>query len=425
MPTLHERLAELADDAPATPTPPGIWAEGRRRARVKGVGTASVVAAAALALAALGGITLQRSQDPGYADQPGQPPALPRVLHQPSGWLPVDDEPPGQLSMLVPAKRTHLIGYTWGVVGVSATTGAYGFLDLPGYNGGEGLAPDGKHVAYSLGTGRDHDQVVHGIAVYDTLTGNVVRWRPTPGRPTSVQDVVWQGDDTLTFTYADNGKRRAFEWRFGYGAPRPLHVRLGSPAGSAGDGGLWSSGARRYRYLGGRSGPSTQFRLAWRYPTISEGLAVSASGRRVAAVHATQFHSRLLVGRPRSGDRPTPMRRVAPSLQWPTVVGWVDDRHLVVVDQVTPRGVDGEGDPGTRYALERVDVRTGRVEQVSDVGGYWGPSVDYARDLLGRPARDFPAPPRPLGPRVELASGSAIVVVAGLLLVLWRRRVRA
>jgi hypothetical protein len=56
MPTLHERFADLAEDAPQSPTPAGIWRDGRRRARARRVGTAVVIAATVVGLGAIGGL---------------------------------------------------------------------------------------------------------------------------------------------------------------------------------------------------------------------------------------------------------------------------------------------------------------------------------------------------------------------------------
>jgi hypothetical protein len=384
-----------------------------------------VVAAALLALSSVAGVTAYRAHAPEVTGRPGGAAALPSRVYVPSGWLPTDDDPPGQLSLVIPTEKTHLTGYTWALVGVSATTGAYGFLDLPDYAAEGALSPDGRHLAYYLGTGQEHQRVVDGLAVYDTGTGDVTRWQPTPGRPLNLQDLSWNGNDALTFTLAAGGVGKSYSWRFGHGAPRPTSVALGHRVGVAGNTGLYVVGHRHYRYLSA-AGPAQNLRLAWPYRTIATPLAVSPSGRWVAAVHATQRVSRLLVGRVAAPRTRTTMHAVrATGIRWPYIIGWSDDRHLVVVDQVFPRGYDGEGIDSTRYALDRIDVRTGQVVQLSDVGRNWGATVDYATGLLGAPTRDFPAPPRPWGPRVELGLLSAIVLVAVAALVVWRRRARA
>ena len=84
MPTLYERLSDLAEDAPASPTPEGIWVDGRRRARTRRAGTAVVVAVTLVVLSAVGGFALHRSAGPGYAATPGATPALPTRIHHPA-----------------------------------------------------------------------------------------------------------------------------------------------------------------------------------------------------------------------------------------------------------------------------------------------------------------------------------------------------
>jgi hypothetical protein len=424
MPTLHDRFTDLAEDAPAGPTPAGIWVEGRRRARSRRVGTALIATVALVALVGVGGLAVHRAQAPTYAGQSGTAPALPTVLHDPSGWLPVDDKPPGQLSMVVPSHRLHLIGYSWGVVGVSATTGAFGFLDLPDYAGSGPLSPDGMHVVYDTGSGPRHHQVLDGIAVYDTVTGQVDSWRPQAGSHLDVEDVAWESNDTLTFRVHAHGHAQAYEWRFGYGAPRPLRVTLGPLAGTAGSAGLYGAGAHRYQYLGGPDGPSTVVRLEGQGSRAPARVSVSESGHRVAAAHLGNHRSQLYVGRTAPEGRPTFLHAVHADLHWPWIVGWSDERHLVVVDQVSPRDRPGEGDNEGQFALTRVDVRTGRIQRITALGSHWGPSVDYAASLLGGSPRDFPPPPEPWGLRIEFGLVAGVLLVAGSGLVLWRRRAR-
>jgi hypothetical protein len=115
---------------------------------------------------------------------------------------------------------------------------------------------------------------------------------------------------------------------------------------------------------------------------------------------------------------------VRADLHWPWIVGWSDQRHVVVVDQVSPRDRPGQGDDEGRFALTRVDVRTGQVQPLTALGTHWGPSVDYATSLLGGSPREFPPPPEPWGLRIELGLVAGALLVAGGGLVVWRRRVR-
>ena len=420
MPTLHERFADLAEDAPESPTPAGIWRDGRRRARVRRVGTAVVVAVTVVALASVGGLAAHRARQPAFADQPVAAPGLPTRVYEPSGWLPTSTRPPGRLSALIPAHRSHLTTrYTWGLVGVSATTGAYHFLDLPGYTGSGELSPDGRHVAYWSG-----DEVTDSLAVYDTVTGQLRRWQPAPGEPVDTKGLAWNGNDAVTFD--GRGVATSYLWRVGHGAPQQIHQNLSALVGTAGDSGLYGAGPHHFFYLDPAHRPRrVDVRVDYPRDKHSWPVAVSPSGKRIAMEYSTQRHSVLYVGViQRSGVRTSVRVVPAPSLRWPTIVGWADDQHLMVVNQVTPRGFNATGIDGASYQLAEVDVSTGAVEHVTDLGSLGGSWVDIASEMLGAPTHDFPAPPRPLGPRVEAGLGAGLVLLGGVALVWWRRRVR-
>ncbi|MFI2706715.1 hypothetical protein ACH5WX_04140, partial [Nocardioides sp. CER28] len=63
MSTLHERLAELAEDAPVGGAlPEDLWDRGRRIARRRRLGTATIAAVACLALALVGVLGWQRGR---------------------------------------------------------------------------------------------------------------------------------------------------------------------------------------------------------------------------------------------------------------------------------------------------------------------------------------------------------------------------
>ncbi|MCW2794154.1 MAG: hypothetical protein JWO76_3252, partial [Nocardioides sp.] len=132
MTTLHDRLSRLADEAPVALPEPGLWQRGRRYRRRRRAGTLAIVGAAVLALGVLAGTTWQRSSVDG--PQPANSaPALPDRIWSPSPWLEGTDDAGelGQLAAIIDAERGSWIGKSPGLVGVSATTGEYRFLDLP------------------------------------------------------------------------------------------------------------------------------------------------------------------------------------------------------------------------------------------------------------------------------------------------------
>jgi hypothetical protein len=423
MPTLSERLSDLAEDAPDSPTPEGVWVEGRRRARARRAGTAVVVAATLVLLVAVGGFTLHRNADPGYAATPGAPPALPTRIYHPSPWLSgTGDRPPGQLSMLIPGKRGGWPHYHWGMVGVSASTGAYHYLDIPGCFSVDGLAPDGRHVSCFVSVDSGGRQVVRGVAIYDTVTGHVDRWMSGSGR-LALNSLTWNGNDAIAFRAGDT----SYVWRFGHGAPRSISTRLTSRSGTAGSSGLYASSKHGYFYLE-PGHPDHRVRVvlenAGRTRT-STAASLSPSGRRIALVHATDTSSTLLLGDVAPAGRRTRTTPVEASLQWPRIVGWADERHLLVVNLVSPTGAHAQSDPNARYALDRVDVDTGQVTQVAAMSDeQTSLGAIFASSLLGAPTRDFPAPPSPMNQRLEAGLVLGVLLVGGVALVVWRRRAR-
>jgi hypothetical protein len=105
MTTLHDRLAELADDAPHGGPVPDLWDRAARYHRRRRVGTVVIVAVVLLGLGAIGTLDWSRSR-PTPAPANGTA-GLPSKVWMPSGWLPGTDDvgPLGQLAALQPATR--------------------------------------------------------------------------------------------------------------------------------------------------------------------------------------------------------------------------------------------------------------------------------------------------------------------------------
>jgi hypothetical protein len=428
MPTLQERFADLADDAPVGPATTGsgaagIWAEGRRRHRSRRIGTAVVGAVTLAVLAAVASLAVHRASSPGYADSDSTP-ALPSVVHHPSPWLSGwGDRPPGRLSMLIPGKRGGWPHYHWGMVGVSATTGAYHYLEIPGCLDVDGLSPDGLHVSCFAGKEIDGRQVITGVAIYNTATGHVDRWVSPRGR-LALNTVTWSGNDAVVFRADDT----SYRWQFGRSAPKPIPTRLTlrvGVAGPSGTAGLYLSGPDGFFYLPpGRSAKPTRIVLG-RDARTTTPAAVSPSGQRIVLAGTGLTDRALEVGEVRPGH-PVRVHPVPADLRVPQVVGWADEHHVLVVAQVSGGGTDTVDDPHARYDLDSVDVDSGqvvRVARMSDEQTSWG--AIFATSLLGSPTRDFPAPPDPINQRLEAGLVVGVLLLGGVALVLWRRRVRA
>jgi len=133
---LRHRLTELADDAPAgVPAPGDLWDRGRRYERRRRAGTTGIAVACVLLVSLVFGATWQRGEvDPQPAGEPGQV-YLPDHFYVPSPWTTGTAEagPLGRLVAIFGANRKTWRSENMGIVGVSATTGEYRFLDLPDY----------------------------------------------------------------------------------------------------------------------------------------------------------------------------------------------------------------------------------------------------------------------------------------------------
>ncbi|GAB3784052.1 hypothetical protein [Nocardioides ungokensis] len=439
MTTLHDRLADLAEEAPGPLPAPGLWDRGRRYRRRRRAGTLAVLGATMLVLALLGGVTWHRAAAPL---QPADGPAeLPDRVWAPSPWLPSTDRP-GRLVAITAADQGSWTGMRPSLVGVSATTGDYAFLDDLPDAAPDGLdepvlSPDGRHIAYWLrgattGTPNSDSGPVTGVGVFDTGTGGVSRhWiRTAHGlRPDFLSwadagTVVFSGgqirggDDASEMDQATSALGTVMMWSLG-SQPEPVPgVDAGASLIEAAHGRIEvdtrsSSSGREYRQVDLDNPSRGRFVSV---PGISGSFnslpyaAFDASGRRVALVadHNPNGVRAGVVGN----------LHVVPSTRRTlSVLDWLDDHTIVTQRMVNRLGLGG----GTR--LSRVSVSTGDFRDLVRLpaqGGGW----QFATDLLSAPSVHADPPPRPLDPRwvTGLAVGTLVAAVA--IAVLWRRRVR-
>jgi hypothetical protein len=381
MTTLHDRLAEVAERAPVGGPPAAeLWSRGRRYRRRRRGGIAVVLAGAAVALLALGSVSWQRSAVPlaPAAERPGLPD---RLYPVPSDVAGTDqDGPLGRVAVLqqVPS----------GYVGVSATSGERRRIDLPDARTTNGpwaaLSPDGLHLAYWY-----VDAGARGLAVYDTVTGEVrsyradVETRRTP---------VWAGPDVVVF----QAGRATLVWDLGDAVPHRVRVGSSRDAPISGVPGKVVVPIRGgYQVLDETTGAVTGAAEA------ADGLgstALEPGGPRLAV---TATAERLLVGRTDGA----PLSEAPVDGEVRAVLGWSGGRVAAVV------GPD----------LVLVDPGTGsRGRLVAGVDD----STQVATDLLGAPTYDAPPPPDRLDRRVVVGGAAGIVLVAALLGLWWWRRAR-
>ena len=456
MTTLQERLADLADDAPLGAPPGDLWHRGRRQHRRQVVGTTAIVVAAVVLLAGVAGLDRSRAgvdiEPAGRTTELGLPDRLYEADPHLAGTE--DTGPIGPVPVVFPASREDWSGdETSGLVGVSAT-GEYAFLDLPdtaaygGFTPGNDLAlsADGTKLAYwSTGQpmgaygGNPEVEPYAGLAVYDTVTGEV--WsRPIPTEhglsPTTMQ---WAGD-TLWF---EVWQYTAPDEEEGWGATLAQVVSWDPESGTDelfertdGTGPLpamldrtteW--GDHLVRYTRGRlhfvGADGEEIAAPVQVGPSPQGpLFVSPQGSRVAALRDTDADGEssnkpepVVVGGLSGTDPPSPvvLDDIPGGEDAPVdeLLGWRDESHVVAMSY---QAID-EKDRG----IVSVDVETGQVERLMPFSQYVNPAI-LASDALRGEVFDAPPPPNPLAPRFVWGLGLGVVLLAGLLLLAWRRR---
>ncbi len=435
---LRDRLRDLADHTPSGSPPADLWTRGVRRRRATQVGTSVLVAALALILG-VGGWAWHSSRQDLEPVAPYGTPHLPDRFFLPSPWLHGFDGAPGPLVAVMSAPRKTIFHTTQGVVGVTASTGEYGFVDLPGVasslleSSSVAISPDGLHVAYWLANDPSRSPNgagVGGVGIYDTVTGKARTYRVASPHGLYPSVLMWSDDRTLVFDYGQwqhggHGGGGAdgfapFVWGHGFAQPRPVDDSRIAPgfdervtAGfgravvpGSGSAGVWIVDPRHLsteRWVPG-------VRTSWPVHLSPSGTTlahlrgggtpyqiVTRAATPVGATHISEPRSRVFAGGHRTYD----------------LVGWQDDSHLVVVTRAPGENLE--------LQLERLDITTG--QQTTLVA----PPVipDIATDLLVAPSRHASPPPSPWSQRVELGLVLGSLLGLGLLLLAVRRARRA
>lgn len=445
---LRDELTRLADTTPPAVAPPDLWQRGvRRQRRVRAV---SGLAAAAAVVVAMGVSTFgldALSPDPPQPAKGERVGAVPDRLETPSRWLPTTSErgPIGPLAVIAGAEQATgwFGGSANGMVGVSAATGTYRFLDPPGLVTDEQalpfgddamtLSPDGRSLAYWLQQ-PGHDDRVAGFAVYDTVTGDVVRHDQEDSELGLYADSLqWVGDDALVVTYGQTTRIRRDERAGKDIAPRlwtpstDVLTELDRPFSRGWDFQPVTDGfaARTNRgfafYDRASSGPARTLEMGGLPRSVDLArLLIDPQGTTVVGLEHPNGPPvrRLWVGQA-GGDevRPQPLRA---DLTMFDLLGWADSGHVVVRAAVP--GTDGRS-----VAAYAVDVATGTHELlVHEDRVNWFPFPTYATDLWAHPTVDRPGPDRVLDPRLRAAGAAGAVLLAGLVVLgVRRRRARA
>jgi hypothetical protein len=444
---LRDELHALAERRPAAVAPPDLWRRGMRRRRRVRTAAAGVVVAAVV-LGALGtsvGWEALRTSPPAPAGALADG-AIPDRLETPSPWLDgTEEEPPGRLAVIMGAeRRTGWRGEVVnGWVGVSAGTGEYRFLDLPGgvdvgvedIFGSEAdpaLSPDGRTVAYWLAH-PENPEWVGGWAVYDTVSGDVLRHRVPSRLGIAPETLEWTGPGQVLVAHGVVTERKGSSTGWS-GMPtvlwsprtdettevdglQPLLVDSVWPTGSG-------FATLRGRKVALRLPPEGRAERVVRVRTNGDvvGGTVGPDGTRVAFLpHRADLSVRqLMVGQvPPTADgaevvgtEPLPL-----GIDVHQVVGWKDSEHVLVRGALL-------GTQNPYAGIYAVDVRTGAHDLlVRETRVSWIGSPDYADELWSRATVTRPGPDRAYDPR--WVAGAGVLLAGGVaLLVGWRRRAR-
>jgi len=246
-------------------------------------------------------------------------------------------------------------------VGVSATTGDYRFIDLPGRayaeHGGVDyieLSPRGRQIAYRIGG----PERVDGFASLDTATGKVTTERVPSRFGLSAQVITWVSEQTLLVRYATSQRRE--------------------------EGGLEPGRARYYRWTpGGPLRPterSNSIKVAWQLDGVLN-TEVNPEGTRAAGHHGAGPALHVVVAD--SLRPPVRARRLRIGVPVWQILRWADESHLLLRAGRRP----------DRVSVYRVNVDTGAKKLLvrEDVARYH-PPPRYASALWSRPTAARPLP---------------------------------
>ena len=435
-----DRLERLAAGAPASGVDPDVlWARGRRRQRVRGLGALAAVLVVGLLGATTTPLLLQQAQDVEVADSAGAM-VLPDLLREPGGWEPVFPAAPGRLSAVGFGQRSSIWSTRAAWWGVSATTGESRFLELPGAADAADapmLSADGWRLAYwatgdvsgeplSMGaaTGDDVEPVV-GVAVLDLRTGERDAWTVDSEHGLATGGLAWAGDvlwwsagpisrsgesglmgrDIVARTWDVTTDERDV-------SPRAAGRVTASPSGDAPAGFVEQLGARRVVVVSDTRPSTYRLRLPARAPSSAGGLdpTVSPDGERLAALLLPDYgmfdeaRLSLLVG-PVGADV-VPLSTVDGVMEQ-SLAGWRSPTEVVVTSLADVE----EGHPPQALQASVVDVGTGARTRLLEFSGN---TPQVAADAWQ--AEVVPAPDPPFAPDPRLAG---LVLFLGAFVV-WR-----
>jgi hypothetical protein len=457
---LRDRLQALAGDAQVARTDPAqLWRRGRTWQRRRAWGVSLVTAATLTILAGLVGVATQRASAPTPPASADAQAVLPDQIFAPSRWLPGtgDKGPLGQLVALIEAQRGSWTGQRRAVVGISAATGEYRFLDLPDAAWDEfspvALSPDGRRVAYWLAgepQGTPNTVVVPsgpvvGVGVYDSVTGEVRREVIPTEHGLWPDRLLWTDERTLVLGYhqtnAGNDGPEEDRYSGRDAPPRVWDVTLdaskeleltrdlsGRTIGRASNGRLLigATDARDFWVVDIHDVEAARRFQLQRLASMGDPV-LDPSGRLLVDLPAARTPNQLTIAElsPAGAAEPAevavePVPRSGGTCR---VLGWADSTHVTVIRSTR----DGRRDDAAIFEL---DISTGDARmQVtlpydSGTGLDHGSGLHVATDLLGAPVVEATEPQRPWDPRGTAALVAVVLALAMAAGRAWMRRVR-
>lgn len=425
---LEEHLSDLAARVPTSGDGvEDLWRRGRRlRRRRQLTSTALTIAILFAGAVTVTGLLDSSTEDADVASASAT--FLPDRLHTPGKWLEGTDDagPLGPLSLAMGAERGQLLGSsTIGIVGVSATTGEYRFLDLPDVDDvffpeAQSLSPDGRFFAYWIPDLRDTENlgVAAGFNVYDTTTGEVRTYLDQGEWGLAPEGFSWTGErlwanygvidelrddgysSTIVLGSVDlSAPASEFETTSAQNLPVPSPVTE-----------IWIKGDGVMRLGDPDAG---QRRAAYPLGEQIDSPSISPDGRYLVGIRANEDPGPVLVGTVPLKAGPVEMEVVDAAPEAYEVVGWRDDQTvwLLALEPVTL-------EPG----LLAYDVSNGRTSTSIELSGnFMHPT--FALDVLKADLAGAPQPNWPMSPRITYGA-MILLVLAGLAAgwAGWRRR---
>ncbi len=447
MTTLDQRLRDLAQDAPHGGLPEtDLWSRGKRRQRRRRAAVTTLTLVMVLGIGSLASLVIDPTRSsvaPADSDATAVL-NLPDRLYVPSPWLHGTDDtgPIGPLVAVVGAERKALFGGSSnGLVAVSAA-GDYAFLDLPDVAVGPdldvtfALSDDGRFVGYAFSDGSVTSsgqlgsvRIATGLAVYDTVTGEVQRLPLRSEFGLGVDTMTWRGSEVVadlryfleapTLEGSSARQGRPVVWDAAEGTVARLSAdaadrissayRTGSP--------LVALQGRKLtvRDVEGRVVVSTTLdvdvdTLAVSPDAAEAVLRVSTEGPGSSSDQEQEVRAVDLTG-PEAG-----VSRVVPGVKATSIAGWRDAEHAVLVD----------GGNGVYWSVDLVTGEREKLLTLPEVS--WGSGTTVAADALQGPVVTGADPPRVLNPIALLwlsgLLGAGLVLLLALVLVRRRHRVR-